>query len=373
MLDKLKIDKKILKYLDYWAIIVAIIIVAFGTINIFSVTQPLGKTFVSYSAVKLQIINLIVGLVVLYVIIAVDYSIIKGYAGILYWGSIGLLLVNRVVSAKVYGQANWLSIGPLTIQPAEFAKIALIIMLAKKLDDMECKINNIKNFSIILFYSGLPVALIFPDMGLTMIIFYMVLGIVFIAGLDLKVIFGGLAVLISGIGILWNTSMIPAYQKARLTSFINPAADPSGASYQLLQSKIAIGSGGLMGKGFLNGTRTGGGFVPFASTDFIFTVICEEWGLMGATFLFLLYAILIFKFIKIARNAKDTFGSLICVGIISLFLFSIIQNAGMTIGIMAISGITLPFVSYGGSSLVTNFIALGLVINVGMRKKKINF
>ena len=128
-----------------------------------------------------------------------------------------------------------------------------------------------------------------------------------------------------------------------------------------------------MGKGFMHGTRVGGGFVPFASTDFIFTVVCEEWGLIGAGLLFLLYGILIYKFIKIARTAKDTFGSLMCVGVISYLLFSIIQNAGMTIGIMPISGITLPFMSNGGTALIANFIAVGLVLNVGMRKKKINF
>ena len=373
MFSKYKIDKRILRYLDYWAIIIAVIIVIFATVNIFSVKQPVDKSYISYTPLKLQAINLMVGLMVLYFCIYKDYKIIGNYAGVIYWASIALLLFNRLFSQKIYGQANWIQIGPVTIQPAEFAKLALIIMLAKKIDAMEGKINNIKNFLIILFYCAVPVVLILPDAGLTMIIFFTTLGIVFIAGLDLKVIFGGIATLITGIGIIWSTNIIEDYKKNRLISFINPNADPLGASYQLLQSKIAIGSGGLFGKGFMNGSRTGGGFVPFASTDFIFAVICEEWGFIGALFLFILYAILIYKFIKIARNAKDIFGTLLCVGVISMFLFSIIQNVGMTIGLMAISGITLPFVSYGGSSLLSNFIALGLVLNVGMRKRKINF
>lgn len=373
MFNKLKIDRKLLKYLDIGIIIVVMLIVIFGTINIFSVTQPISKTYVSFKALKSQGVWFIVGIIIMYTIITFDYTIIGAYAGLIYWVSVLILLVNRVLSTAKFGQANWVQIGPVGFQPSEFAKLALIIMLSKKIDDMDGKINDGKNFAVIMFYSFIPVALILPDMGLTMIIFYTVLGIVFVAGLDFKVIFGGLAALLASVGLIWNTNIIKPYQKDRLTSFINPNADPLGTSYQLVQSKIAIGSGGLMGNGFMHGSRVGGGFVPFASTDFIFAVVCEEWGLLGAGFLFLLYAILIYKFIKIARNAKDAFGSLMCVGIISYFLFSIIQNAGMTIGIMPISGITLPFMSNGGSSLMANFIAVGLILNVGMRKKKINF
>ena len=373
MFNRFKIDKKLLKYIDISIIIVVILIVIFGTVNVFSVSQPVSKAYVSYKTLKTQGIFFVIGIAIMYIMITLDYTIIGAYAGLMYWASILLLIFTRVIGAKLFGQANWIQIGPIQFQPSEFAKLALIIMLAKKIEDMDGKINNVKNFMIIMFYSVIPVGLILPDMGLTMIIFWTVLGMVFVAGLDFKVIFGGLAALIAGVGLIWNTNLIKSYQKTRLTSFINPSADPLGASYQLAQSKIAIGSGGLFGYGFMHGPRVSGGFVPFASTDFIFAVVCEEWGLLGAGFLFLLYAILIYKFIKIAKNSKDIFGSLMCVGIISYFLFSIVQNAGMTIGIMPISGITLPFMSYGGTSLVANFIAVGLILNVGMRKKKINF
>jgi len=377
-LKRFIIDKKLLKYIDVGLIIVVILIVIFGTINIFSVSQPTSRGYITLTKLKSQGVFFIIGIVVMYIILTIDYSIIGLYAGIFYWISILLLLITKVqdklFTTAVNGQANWITIGSIKLfQPSEFAKLALIIMLAKKIDDMDGKINNGKNFMIIMFYALLPVALIFPDLGLAMIIFWTVLGIVFAAGLNSKVIFGGLAALIASIGLIWNTKIITSNQKSRITAFINPSADPSGASYQLLQSQIAIGSGGLFGYGFMKGPRVGGGFVPFASTDFIFAVVCEEWGLLGAIFLFLLYAILIIKFIKIAKDSKDIFGSLICVGVISYFLFSIIENAGMTIGIMPISGITLPFMSYGGTSLVANFIAIGLVLNVGMRKNKLNF
>ena len=373
MFNFLKIDKKILKYLDVGAIAIALIIVIFGTLNIFSATQPVSKGYTNYSFIRIQAMWILACLVGLYLVMAIDYTLIGSYVGLIYWASIALLIINKVFSTAVNGQANWIKIGPLTIQPSEFAKIALILLLAKKIDDMEGKINDPRNFFILLIYIGIPLALILPDMGLTMIIFFTVLGIAFIAGLDLKVITGGIAALIAGVMLIWNTNLLGAHVKARFTAFLNPDVDPLGASYQLLQSKIAIGSGGLMGKGFMQGTRVHGGFVPFAYTDFIFAVVCEEWGLIGAGFLFLMYAILLFKFIKIAKNSKDIFGTLICVGIISSFLFSIIQNAGMTVGIMPISGITLPFMSYGGSSLLANFISVGLILNVGMRKKKINF
>ncbi|MDP4088012.1 MAG: FtsW/RodA/SpoVE family cell cycle protein, partial [Bacillota bacterium] len=144
-------------------------------------------------------------------------------------------------------------------------------------------------------------------------------------------------------------------------------------SYQLLQSQIAIGSGGLTGKGFLKGTLIGGGYVPEAHTDFIFAVVGEEWGLIGAAVLIVLYSVLLYKIIKIARNSRDTLGSMICAGAAVSLLFSVLQNIGMTIGIMPIAGITLPFMSYGGSSILTNFITIGLVLNIGMRRSKINF
>lgn len=373
MLNFLKIDRKIIKYLDVGAIIVALIIVIFGTLNIFSATQPVNKGYVYYKFIKIQAMWIFICLAVLYIVLVIDYTIIGNYVGLIYWASIALLIINKLYSAKVNGQANWIKLGPITLQPSEFAKIALILLLAKKLDDMEGKINDPRNFFILIAYVLVPLALILPDMGLTMIIFFTVLGIVFIIGLDFKVIFGGIAALIAGVMLIWNTNILGAHVKDRFTSFLDPSVDPLGTSYQLIQSKIAIGSGGLLGKGFMQGTRVHGGFVPFAYTDFIFAVVCEEWGLIGAGFLFLMYAILFLKFIKIAKNSKDIFGTLLCVGIISSFLFSIIQNAGMTVGIMPISGITLPFMSYGGSSLLTNFISLGLVLNVGMRKKKINF
>lgn len=371
MFEKLKINSKLLKELDIWVIFLAIVIVLFGAVNIYSASRL--KTGTSY--LKLQLAWLVVGLIVMYVILLFDYSLIMNYATIIYWSSILFLIANDTLGKVTNGARSWIALGSRGIQPSEFAKIAMIIMLAKKLEDMEGNINSLKNFFILCFYALLPMGLIViqPDMGMTMVCFFTVLGIFFMAGLNLKVIIGGIGSVIVLIAGIWNSPLMELYWKSRLTSFLSPEKDELGSGMQLISSLIGIGSGGILGKGFLKGTQISGGFIPEAHTDFIFAVVGEEWGLVGAGFLLILYGLLIYRFIKISVSSKDTFGSVICVGVISTTLFSILQNIGMTIGIMPITGITLPFMSYGGSSILTNFIALALVLNVGMRKKKINF
>jgi rod shape determining protein RodA len=371
MFEKLRINNKLLKELDIWTILIAIIIVFFGAINIYSATRL--KTGTSY--LKLQMGWLIIGLAVMYFILLFDYSIIMNYASLIYWSSIAFLIANDTLGKVTNGARSWIAIGSRGIQPSEFAKIAMIIMLAKKLEDMEGDINSFKNFFTLCFYALIPMILIVvqPDMGMTMVCFFVVLGIFYMAGLNLKVIIGGIGSIVVLIAVIWNSSLMQLYWKDRLTSFLNPAKDELGSGMQLISSLIGIGSGGILGKGFLKGTQISGGFIPEAHTDFIFSVVGEEWGLVGAVFLLFLYGLLLYRFIKIAKASKDIFGSVICVGVISTTLFSILQNIGMTIGVMPITGITLPLMSYGGSSILTNFIAIALILNIGMRKKKINF
>ena len=371
--DKLTLDRKLIKELDVKTLLAIIAIVLFGTVNIYSATYLTSGTHY----VRNQLIWLVVGLVVTYVILCFDYSILENYATIFYWASIVLLIINDTIfkNSVVNGAASWIRIGSVGIQPSEFAKLAMIIMLSKKLSDMNLEINNLKNFLTLAGYALLPMALIViqPDMGMTMVCFFIVLGIFFVAGLDLKIIGGGFAGVAAFIALIWNLSIMPTYWKNRLVSFINPEADELGSGLQLLQSQIGIGSGEVFGKGFLKGTQVSGGFIPEAHTDFIFSVVGEEWGFIGAMILVLVYGYIILRFIIIARTSKDIFGSMITVGIVSSLLFSLLQNIGMTIGLMPITGITLPFMSYGGSSMLTNFMAVAIVLNIGMRRKKINF
>ena len=269
-------------------------------------------------------------------------------------------------------------ISPVSIQPSELAKTAMILMLAKKMEQVDLRINDFRNFIKVAMYAMIPMIFIVvqPDMGMTMVSFFIALGIFFAAGLDIKVIGAGLLSLIVAIALVWNSGIIKDYQKDRLVGFLNPDGDELGINLQLTQSKIGIGSGGFFGTGLdLNGEVGGysSEFVPERQTDFIFAVIGEHWGTVGGIVLLLLYAIMIYRIIMTAKTSKDIFGSIICVGFASYFIFAILQNIGMTIGIMPITGITLPLVSYGGSSLLTTIVSIALVLNISMRKKKLKF
>ena len=375
-LSKFKLNLKNLKKVDKLMFISIILITMFGIVNIYLAKKASvgGMIF----PIK-QSIFFIAAIVFLYFILSIDYSIIKAFTPIFYWTSIALLVLVLIIGANINGAQGWIRLGPLSFQPAELAKIATVMMMGKKLEDLDGEINNLKNFFVLAFYAIIPAGLIViqPDMGMTMVLFFMVLGVFFIGGLDKRIIIGGLGALIVGIVLVWNSGLIHDYQKRRITSFRNPETDTSGSGYHLRQSLIAIGSGGFLGTlDSLANNGTGGyasQYVPEIQTDFIFSQVCQQWGTFGAICLLSLYGVLISRMINIARTAKDMFGSILTTGMISYFLFAIWQNIGMTIGLMPITGITLPLVSYGGSSLATTIISLGMVLNIGMRRKKINF
>ncbi|WP_298837691.1 rod shape-determining protein RodA [Clostridium sp.] len=369
-LQNLRLNKKLLRELDYITIISATCIVIFGCINIYSAKYKSGTG--NYYLEK-QIASMLLGLIVVYFLLVFDYMIIENYAVIIYWAGVLLLIIGDIFGKVTNGANSWINFGPINLQPSEFAKIGMIIMIAKQLDEMEGKINNLKNLLILIGYAAVPMILIViqPDMGMTMVSFFIVLGIFFCIGLDKKIIIGGITSIFILVVGAWNSPIFQSYWKGRLTSFLHPEKNASGSGLQLIQSKLAIGSGGFLGRGFGKGVQFNS--VPENHTDFIFAVLAEEWGFIGAFVLLLLYGILIYRLIKIAKGSKDIFGTVLCIGFISNLLFSIMQNIGMTMGLMPITGITLPFMSYGGSSLLTSFIALGLVLNVGMRRKKINF
>lgn len=366
-LKKLKLDPKLTREIDYGMIFTVILIVLFGILNIYI---AIG----SHNAEK-QFVWLILSLIAMYIVLTIDYNVIENYVVIFYWANIALLLLtNFVIGTEVNGARAWIVLGPVQFQPSELAKIAMIFMVGKKLQDFDGKINNLKNFCIIAMYIALTALCIViqRDMGMLMVVFFIALGIVFCAGLDWRVIVGGLFGVAVSISLVWNSGLIKPYQKGRLISFLNPEADPTGDGMQVTRALIGIGSGGIFGKG-ISEKGYSDVFVPENHTDMIFTVLAEHWGLIGGVLLLLLYSTLIFKMIKIAKESKDIFGSVICVGIASYFIFAIVQNIGMNIAMLPVTGITLPLVSYGGSSLLTTIASIGLVLNVGMRKKKIQF
>ena len=358
MLSKFKIDFKKLKEIDKVMLFSMIALMIFGIINIYLASSAeYGTLFL-----KRQSLWFIVCLVALYFVVAIDYTLLKSYTPLFYWGSILLLIVTIFIGTDINGARGWIRLGPLSFQPSELAKMATIMMLGKTLEEMNGTINEWKNFLTMAFYAIVPAVFIViqPDMGMTMVLFFIVVGIFFIGGLDLKIIGGGLLSLLLVVIIVWNSGVIQPNQKKRITSFMNPESDTSESGYQLRQSLISIGNGGAFG---LKGSAAKDKTVGYG----------EQWGLAGAAFLLLLYGLLISKMIAIGRTAKDTFGSIICVGLVAYFLFALLQNIGMTIGLMPITGITLPLLSYGGTSLLTTVMSIGLVLNVGMRRKKIYF
>ena len=378
ILSRYKLDFKLIREIDKGLLFSAIALMLYGMLNIYLCTKG---DVAPFFFVKKQFMWFIISMVALYFLVAVDYSVIYRYVPIFYWGSVILLLCVWIpgIGVKVNGARGWINIGISNLQPAELAKFGIILMVAKLLEEMDYEVNNLRNIIKIGIYCMIPVSLILiqPDMGMTMVCFFIVLGMLFIAGLDRRIIIGGFSALLIGVVVLWNSGLILPHQKARITAFMNPETDTSAQGYQLNQSLIGIGSGGVVGtRPSLDpevSTGYAGTHVPEIQTDFIFAAIGEQWGFLGAMLLLLLYGILITKMINIARKAKDRFASLVCIGLVSYFLFAITQNIGMTIGLIPITGITLPLISYGGSSLLTTTMAVGLVLNIGMRKKKIHF
>jgi len=368
-------NKKVLKYFDFGLLLNVILICIIGVITIASSTQAFNGGTTRYFV--RQIIWIVMGLCMLAVTVAIDYSTYKVYYKLIYFANIAMLGVVVILGKVTNGANSWLGIGTLGIQPSEFMKISLIILFARKIEEFEDNINNLKNLSILFGYAALPLAMVAmqPDLGTCMVIVFIIIGMLFMAGLDIRVFIVGMAVAALFILAVWFSPVpiLEDYQKLRVLSFFNPDIDPMGSSYHIKQSLIAIGSGQVMGMGFGNGLQNEGRFLPESHTDFIFSVLGEEFGFVGTIVMVLLYASFIFSCLKKVKIAKDKFGSMLVVGLMSMFIFQMFQNVGMTIGLMPITGITLPFVSYGGSSMWTSMISVGLILNVGMRRHKINF
>lgn len=380
-LNRYKLDFRLIKDIDKALLISMILIMIYGMLNIYLCTKGGIENYGPYFFIKKQAGAFIVSMIALYFLVAIDYRVIFRYVPVIYWGSVALLVAVWIpgIGVKVNGARGWIRLGIMNIQPAEVAKFAIILMFAKILDDIDCQIYSFKNIVKMAFYVGLPVLLIIiqPDMGMGMVCFFIVLGMLYIAGLDRRIIGGGFLALLIAVVVLWNSGIILPHQKSRIISFMSPETDDSSSGYQLNQGLIGIGSGGIFGTGpslSANSSLSyGGTHVPEIQTDFIFAATAENWGLIGAILLLIMYGVLISRMLAVARNTKDRMASLMCIGLISYFLFAITQNIGMVIGLLPITGITLPLMSYGGSSLLTTTMALSLVLNVGMRKKSIRF
>ena len=323
---------------------------------------------------KRHIINIMIGLVLAYGTTVIDYRLLRAYTPFL-WGAgvIGLLIVLIPgLGSEVNGAKAWIALpGGFQIQPAELAKIAIIIGMSMILSERSHDSDEPTSKDVLqsLAIAAIPVLLIIlqPDMGTILIISAAVVTIIAVSGAPARWVAGLLLLAVLGGFIAVKAGVISEYQVNRLQTFVDPNADTQGAGYQLRQARITVGSGGLVGTGLFNGPQTNGRFVPEQQTDFIFTVAGEELGFLGSGGILILFLILLMRGFSIARRTNDPFGRLVCTGVIAWFAFQLFENIGMTLGLMPMTGVPLPFISYGGSSMFATMIGFGLLQNVHAR------
>lgn len=406
----MQISYKLQDKFDLAIFIPSVLLIILGLVAIFSATY--NQPFASGNFQK-QLFSAVVSLIILFIIYFLPSNSLKGIALPAYLLSIFFLVLVLAMGRSVYGAKSWLNIGPLGFQPSEFAKIGVIFLMSRWLTDKKEDINNIKDIGIALVIGFLPVVLILlePDLGTAIVFVIITISILFWGGISLFAIFvvlsPGIVVFASLFGtvsfivslifvfaclIFFKRNMfnsvtifimnlasgfffdyiykiLKPHQQKRLETFLNPNADPLGAGYNALQAKVAIGSGGIFGKGYLQGNQTQLRFIPEQWTDFIYCVIGEEFGFIGSVFVIALFLILFLRLLKLASIAKDKYHALIIIGALSMFFAHFAINIGMNVGVTPVIGLPLPFLSYGGSSLMTNMILIGTVLNIYRNRK----
>ena len=325
---------------------------------------------------KRHVINIVIGLALAWGTTIIDYRLLRAYTPFIWgFGVLGLILVLIPgVGSEINGAKAWIRLpAGFQIQPAEIAKISIIIGISMLLSERTHNSDEPSTNDILkaLAVAALPILLILrqPDMGTVFIISASVVTILAVSGAPMKWIVGLILLAVIGGFVATKTGIVNDYQVKRLQSFVNPNADTQGAGYQLRQARITVGSGGLIGTGLFNGPQTNGRFVPEQQTDFIFTVAGEELGFVGCSVIILLLLTILMRAFGIARRSTDPYGTLVCAGVIAWFAFQIFENIGMTLGLMPMTGVPLPFLSYGGSSMFANLIGIGLLQNVHARQR----
>lgn len=371
------INRKLLKNFDTITIVIVLILVVIGTVAISSATHVHETK--DFSTVQKHIAWTVLAIGLLLLIISVDYNNFASVVVYLYIGGILLLLAVLFFGTEIKGAKSWFTFGTLgSIQPSEFVKVIVIITFSKHVEKIKESdanaINKPKNLLVLCVHMLIPILLIMkqPDWGTAAVFIGIMVTILFAAGISYKYIFTAFGVAAVSLPLLFFYVM-EDYQRKRLLVFLDPNRDPLDSGYHVIQSKIAVGSGQLYGKGLFKGTQTQMGYLPEQDTDFIFSVIGEELGFIWCSVIIVLFVTLLLRFLYLASIAKDDFGSYIIIGVTAMLFFHILVNIGMTIGLAPITGIPLPFISRGGSSMLTNMAAVGLVLNVAMRRQKINF
>lgn len=362
-------SKKRFKSAEWNIIICTIILIIIGLFALYSASKS-----TELEELKKQVIWIVVSIPILVITAMIDYKSIAKISIIFYLISI-ILLVAVLLTSAINGASSWFNLGPISIQPGEIAKIAVVLFLANTMAKMQHgEINKFTNILKILVIGFVPIILIVmqPDYGTAFAYVFAMIAMLFVSGIDRKYIIVSIILVIILVPLLYFF-VLPEHAKARIDVYLNPESDPRGAGYNIIQSKLAIGAGRLFGLGWTQGTQTQLGFLYPKTTDFIFSVIGEEFGFIACIGVVMAFIVLITKSISIAKTAVDPVGSYIAIGIVGIFLFHIIENIGMTMGLLPITGVPLPFISYGGSSLLTNMICIGLLISIARRRKKSMF
>lgn len=358
--------RKTIKQTDMPLFISMILACLSGLAAIYSATL----SFESLTNVIVQSASFVIGLLAVWVLNKIDYDRYGYLSKYIYAVSAALLILVLIIGKSGdWGAQSWIRIGPIGIQPSEVAKIGFILTFSHHLTAVEKNINKPSVLFGLFVHVGILIFLILlqPDAGSAMVFGFIFITLLFAAGISYKYILAA-----AGIGALSLPAIyffvLSPYQKQRIQVFFNPDADKLGSGYNVIQSKIAVGSGELYGKGYLNGTQNQLSILPAKHTDFIFSTISEEWGLIGSLFIVLLLFFIIFRCIKASQKSPSPYGRYICLGVAAMLIFHTFENIGMCVGIMPVTGIPLPFISYGGTSLITNMAAIGIVLSVTRRK-----
>lgn len=364
--------KRILKNMEWGVLICTIILIAIGLVALYSATKE-AQT----DELKKQLIWLAISVPAMILVICINYEVIAKISPIFY-GIFIILLIAVLFTEPVNGATSWFDIGAFSFQPSEFAKIFVILTFSLMIEKIQTRgrkeISRPTRLILALLVVLLPVLLIImqPDYGTALAFLFLTIFILFAAGIDKKYIITAILLILILVPVMYFF-ILPEHAKTRIDVFLNPDLDPRGSGYNIIQSKLAIGAGGLFGMGITKGNQTQLGFLYPKTTDFIFSVIGEEMGFVVTASIVIIYVILITKAIYIGKTAKDDIGSYIAMGIAGIFTFHMVENIGMTIGLLPITGVPLPFVSYGGSSLLTNLILIGLLLNISGRRQKAIF
>jgi rod shape determining protein RodA len=363
----LRIDRRLVAHIDWTLLILALLLSGVGLLTILSATYD-GHHLFSDRFVR-QASWLCVGLMALVVTVSVDYRLLNRYGYAIYALALLLLALVPLVGISGGGARRWLGFGSFAVQPSEFMKVALVIVLARNLHrwagDKRLPLRRLIAPVLLLAAPALLV-LRQPDLGTVIVLGLAAFTLLLLAGMPARLVL--LAMVVIGPALPYAWSHLKPYQQQRIYAFVDPQADPLGAGYHVRQSQIAIGSGMLYGKGYLHGTQNQLNFLPEQHTDFIFSVYAEEWGFLGAALLVSLYLGLVLRGAVIALKSRDNLGALLAAGLTSMIFWQAAINIAMTSGSLPVVGITLPFLSYGGSSLLTLLTSIGLIMNVSMRR-----